>query len=401
MNRVKIIILSVLIVCLIATGVFLKNRNTEEWSVTLLCPSDAAELFEVLGQAAHTGWSTPNVVLEVVDAAEYSAAVESRLADADPPDMVVFTANADIAAAQTARLADLTALLKGTHTMISVEKGDPLRVLPLCGDVPLIFYNKQLFSEEGVAEPEDMNQFIRVCSYFQMREICPLGLSLDPVTEGGDIAPLVDSFLVNASDASDVTPEEAAQYGVLMGLLSPLETMRNIGLFEQECAADRSQLFQAFKAGTYAMVPGYASEISKMDGMNLPFQYGAFLLSGNSMVTRGVMAPTVSIAMSEDAGEPAQVFAAFLLSEEGQQMIGSRSNAVPIRNNLTQQSDIKKEICAKLENTGMTPSFLIKLTEEQRVDFLLTLHRMVIGEDVEFAQVSRILSGSENNEGGK
>ena len=49
----------------------------------------------------------------------------------------------------------------------------------------------------------------------------------------------------------------------------------------------------------------------------------------------------------------------------------------------------------------MTPSFLIKLTEEQRVDFLLTLHRMVIGEDVEFAQVSRILSGSENNEGGK
>lgn len=62
MNRVKIIILSVLIVCLIATGVFLKNRNTEEWSITLLCPSDAEELFEVLGQAAHTGWSTPNEI---------------------------------------------------------------------------------------------------------------------------------------------------------------------------------------------------------------------------------------------------------------------------------------------------------------------------------------------------
>lgn len=389
MTATKKLLLFLAAVFLIVVGVILKLVLSGREKVTILCPPDAAELFRELADS-YQSENEVQIDIEELDAATYGDSVVERLSEKHPADLVVFTQSTEPPSdAAFACLRDLSTLPELSDTTLKLEEGEKLPVLPLCGDVPVVFYNRDLFASDQLVPPETGNSFALLCMHFQNRDRCALGIALEQGMKRPDLSLLADSFLVNTGGVSAYS------------LLSFFRSLENTGVFTQEYAADRDRLLSAFQNGDCAMMMGQWSDFPRFEQLNLTFEYGAFLLPGDSPATSGVLIPSVSVSVSTGAGEAAKRFVSYLLSEAGQELICSKCGALSVRKTSPSGGAEAQYIYQNILAIGVKPSVLSALPKEKRSFVLAELCRVADKEFVDPAQLQSILSLNRNLKGDK
>jgi ABC-type glycerol-3-phosphate transport system substrate-binding protein len=73
---------------------------------------------------------------------------------------------------------------KVDSTVLLQQEASPRYMIPLCGEVPVAIYNKEVFARVGIACPENINDFFKACNALQLEEIVPVVVRLDDVTMG-------------------------------------------------------------------------------------------------------------------------------------------------------------------------------------------------------------------------
>lgn len=348
--------------------------------LTILCPPDAAAWFRDLADKYQTE-STPRFVVEELKASDYGQSVAENLAGKKPADLVVFTQATDPPSAELCtQLRDLSSLKGIEDTLLRLEEGESLSLLPLCGDVPVVFYNADFFKENGVGTPTSLFDFESRCLYFQDQGFTTvIGVApLKQSAQEAQLLPLLEPYLLNSGRLSSFMMEPF------------FRTLAEVKIFEQ--SSDRAQCFAALQDGTCPMLAGYWSDCALLESMKLPFRYEAFLFAGERPELNGALIPAVSVAVSAAAEEGAEEFATYLLSEAAQKQLCDQSGAKPIKGNADSLSESEKDLYGMLASFGLKPSRLSALSAEDRTLVLQEISSAVAGEEADLEQFQNIIN---------
>lgn len=358
-------------------------------SVTILCPPDAAELFRELADNYQTE-NTPQFIVEELESANYDQTVVKKLQEKKSADIVVFTQATDPPSAEArTSLRELSSLKGLEDTLLRLEEGENLTLLPLCGDIPVVFYNADLFQEKGLGAPSSLSEFQSLCVHFLAQGSSPVGVALEQGAKETPLLPLLESYLLN--NVAPPPPE--------MVMSAFFDSLAEVEIFEQGSASDRTQCFAAFRDGICPMFAGYFSDCALLESMNLPFRYDAFLLFGERPELNGALIPAVSVAVSKEAAEGAEDFVTYLLSEAAQKLLCNKSAAKPIRENAASLAENEEILYSRVVSSGLKPSPLSALSAEKRELLLKEIARAVAGEEADFEQIQNILSISDSLKG--
>lgn len=383
-SKKRFVLILLALVC-VAAGVVFKLK-LDQASIRVLCPKSAAESLRKVADS-YQGEDLPRIKVQAVDDAKFAEAVKDNLSGKNPVDLVVFTKDALYPSDEVlSQMRDLSSLPGVESCFLSLQEGERVSLLPVCGDIPVIYYNADFFTEQHQPVPESTYDFLVMCDDFQSLGVCPLGLPKDLNSNGPDLASLVDCSLTNNINSPFLDMPVA--------LFNSLEEN---DIFKQSPASDREKLIVGFRDGAYPMFMGFWTDASLVKSIGMPFDFGVFRLPGD-IETNSPLIPTLSVSVPKESKEEAEAFVSYLLTDSVQDLLNVEGRGMPIAV-ATGHTKLEDPLFRGILAQGVDRSILYSFPVEKRVRILECFSGLATGEPMNDEALQSILQTSDSMKG--
>lgn len=381
--------ITVIIFCiLIALLLFLRYRNRKEFysknhSMTFShCDTENQQLYERFKDTYEKSNEGTSFEVMAFKKDEFSSLIseKKRL-----PDIFAITEDMDFRQLiQDKKLMDLSKFMAlagadGCGALQTGEKNGKTWAIPLTYRMPVIFYSTELFDRYNLAAPENISDFVRLCSVLKLNDAFSFAMSLD---ESGrwDAADFAEGVLMNSADGGLFTANGDLNSGFydLLGLSAEMEDKIPA---KAKSPDSRISLLKGFANGKYAMIPGTTDDIElleKYDG----FKFGFFIMPGACGNHKAAVKSNMMLGISRKTkfGKEAENFASYMLSEQAQEELASELKELPVRKNLSLEDEILNKAYYISGTVQQQPSLLESISHEEKSICLDMLDAMFSGE---------------------
>lgn len=390
----RIIKAALCVVCLgiLLTAIFVfEQKKQQEDSPLLLCLPDTynLEIYEQLAKRYMEQSGRAEIEIEVVDAEIYEEYLLSSFSQKNAPDIFFISSQEQIGyMADKGYLLDISdeiheALLKNSF-IPSVNANEPVWAIPINGTIPLIFYNREIFTQNDLTRPENLSDFLRVCAAIQLCGTPAFSMYVSEDDIWG-IDDFIENIMVNSADWS-LGP--LAENGDLNSGFYDLHyisvDLHDKILPKEQSPRSHSELLELFANGGCAMIPGTSEDIFTLNQIWGREEYGMFAITGIDNSRRIVFQAGTTLAISEKSAkqEEAIAFIAFLLSEESQSFLHRETNLLPVTRGVP-VGEYQLEAYQILSASEVMGSFLDRLTYGEYTVCITEVNNMFSGLDTD------------------
>lgn len=245
-------------------------------------------------------------------------------------------------------------------------KDGKIWAIPLTYRIPVIFYNAELFDLYNLNVPENISDFVRLCSVLQIDDAFPFAMSLDE-TGRWDADNFAEGVLVNSADSGGLFTANGDLNPGFYDLLGLSHELADKIPVKAKSPHNGLSLLEGFARGKYAMVPGTTDDIELLKKYD-DFRFGFFIMPGSCGNDRAAVKSNMMLGISRKTklSREAEDYIAYLLSEHVQGILASELKELPVHKNPI----IEDEILKKSHDLSLTvqqqPGLLANISSEQK-----------------------------------
>ncbi len=351
--------------------------------LTVMCPGTAADPYRETYQAIAEDFSANNeygvtVQFEFYEREQYKTKLTTLMASNSVPDMF-FTWELDYLRpfVEGGKVYDLTADLEADPewrdsfiegALDPLTYDDKVYAVPTQSTLAVMYYNKQIFADNGLEIPTTYEEFLNVCDTLKANGVTPMSLAattswipaefVQQLSNGIGGMELYEGIAAGTTPWNDPANVEAGK---------DVQDMINKGYFQDGMLGmDSDQAKSLFQKGEVAMYYMGAWEVSTfIDEASTPESenIGAFMMPAKNPENNGIVVGSVdsSFAISEtcENKEAAVAFLKYYTSVAAQERLVYEQGRLPSIKMELDETKLKPLVVEVMEisknSTGMTP----------------------------------------------
>ena len=262
--------------------------------------------------------------------------------------------------------------------------------LPVTQDIPVIFYNKDIYRQYKLVEPFRPDDLLINCELLKAQKIIPLAVA-DKKEGEADIAGLAEALASHFSESSPAVRAGSlldADGRINRSVYDAAAVLQS--LYQEKylhSVSGRENVFKRFVQGEYAMIIGTAAMEHKIKELSSDFAYGMFYFSDTPQGAPKIALADIMLGISKDTEEidRAVDFLAYLSSADCAGQLCAQTGRLPAVKNAASRDFGETEQTVRPE--AVSPSFLQRLQAKELTVCLQRLHkaaRQNIGDTLEY-----------------
>ena len=303
----------------------------------------------------------PNVKIEatvIADGNDYLTKITTEMAAGNAPDVfrTWLTGRLEpfVTAGRVMPLNDLLANTPALQEVISQDAislatfGDKFYAFPLLSSGEMVFYNKKIFADNGIAVPTSYDEFMKACETLKAAGVLPVAMG------GKDVWPCSIPYMMifdrlNGPDLyKEVVLGKTAKFDdpAFIAAGEKFQEMVKAGVFSPDCnAISYSDATTSFAQGKAAMIfdgSWQTSYYGKELGDNAGFFNFPMIEGGKGSANNWLKNYDDAYAISANTQNKAvaEAFLAFMFSKDRQKEFGEYGNILAVKNVELDQSKV-------------------------------------------------------------